>query len=297
MNRRDFLKLAATATVTAAATASASPLKATPALAQVPLGVQLYTVRDLPAADLAKTLAAIRAIGYTEVETYWDVYTHPAKELRAMITDAGLSVPSGHFNYDGLEAKIDYAHDLGVQYMVCPMLPPPMWGALETFQAAAAQLNAWGAKVKSAGMQLGFHNHNYEFRTFTASTGPTTGFAALLEHTDPKLVVLEMDCYWITQAGRDPLKMLDRYASRIKMLHLKDRLPGFPTSQSLTDAPNDSSSHFAEVGAGTINFRSILARAAQNGVEHYFVERDFGPTPPLESLAISYKNLQHILAT
>ena len=106
MNRRDVLKLAATATVTAAATASASPLKATPALAQVPLGVQLYTVRDLPAADLAKTLAAIRAIGYTEVETYWDVYTHPAKELRAMISDAGLSVPSGHFNYEGLEAKM-----------------------------------------------------------------------------------------------------------------------------------------------------------------------------------------------
>jgi sugar phosphate isomerase/epimerase len=288
MQRREFLKLTA-------ALATAAPLSLEAALAPAPisLGAQLYTVRDLPAADLAHTLAAIRAIGYTEVETYWDVYTHPAKELRAMISDAGLSVPSGHFNYEGLEAKIDYAHELGVQYMVCPMIPEHHRDTLADFQHAANQFNNWGAKVKQAGMTLGFHNHNYEFQTFTATTGPTTGFAALLEHTDPKLVVFEMDCYWITQAGRDPLKMLDRYASRIKMLHLKDRARGdFATSQTLDDAAE----HFTEVGAGSIDFPHILARAQQNGVQHYFVERDKGSVPALESLATSYKNLQAILA-
>lgn len=289
MQRRDFLKL--TATSLAATTAMPLTLEAA-APAPIPLGVQLYTVRDLPASDLPKTLAAIRAIGYTEVETYWDVYTHPAKELRTMITDAGLSVPSGHFNYDGLEAKIDYAQELGVQYMVCPMLPEHHRETLADFQQAANQLNKWGEKVKQAHMTLGFHNHNYEFQSFAASTGPTTGFAALLEHTDPKLVVFEMDCYWITQAGRDSLKMLDRYASRIKMLHLKDRQRGdFATSQTL----NDAAEHFTEVGAGSIDFRSILARASQNGIAHYFVERDKGPMPPLDSLALSYKNLQTIL--
>jgi sugar phosphate isomerase/epimerase len=290
MQRREFLKL--TATSLAAAAASASPLEAAPAPAPIPLGVQLYTVRDLPAADLPKTLAAIRAIGYTEVETYWDVYTHPAKELRTMISDAGLSVPSGHFNYDGLESKIDYAQELGVQYMVCPMIPEHHRDTLADFQQAANQLNKWGEKVKQARMTLGFHNHNYEFQTFAASTGPTTGFAALLEHTDPKLVIFEMDCYWITQAGRDPLKMLDRYASRIKMLHLKDRARGdFAPSQTLDDAAE----HFTEVGAGSIDFAHILARASQNGVQHYFVERDKGSVPPLESLALSYKNLQPLL--
>jgi sugar phosphate isomerase/epimerase len=288
MQRREFLKFTA---LTAAAATTPLALKAAP-LQKIPLGVQLYTVRDLPAANLADTLRAIRAIGYTEVETYWDVYTHPAKELRTMITDAGLSVPSGHFNYDGLEAKIDYAHELGVQYMVCPMLPEHLRDTLADFHYAANQLNKWGEKVHQAGMTLGFHNHNYEFQSFNATTGATTGFAALLEHTDPKLVAFEMDCYWITQAGRDPLKMLDRYASRIKMLHLKDRQRGdFAPSQTLDTAAQ----HFTEVGSGSIDFPHILARAQQNGVSHYFVERDNGTMPPLESLALSYKNLQSLL--
>jgi len=248
-----------------------------------PLGVQLYTVRDQAAVDLPGVLAAIASIGYKEVETYWDVYNRPAKELRALIADHGLSVPSGHFNYDGLESKIDYARELGVKYMICPMLPDKMRLAIEGFEAAAAQLNAWGEKVKKAGMQLGFHNHNYEFKTF----GSTTGFATLMRLTDPSLVVLEVDCYWMTQAGESPITMLQKYGKRIKMLHLKDRKPGFATSQSLDDA----ASHFEAVGSGAIDWKSILMLAQRQGVEHYFVERDSGSVPALESLALSYKYL------
>ena len=144
MRRRDFLKFAATAAAAGdalAASALASNRAQPDYVFTRPLGVQLYTVREQAAVDLPGVLAAIASIGYKEVETYWDVYNRPAKELRALINDHGLSAPSGHFNYDGLESKIDYARELGVKYMICPMLPEKMRVAIEGFESAAAQLN------------------------------------------------------------------------------------------------------------------------------------------------------------
>jgi sugar phosphate isomerase/epimerase len=250
------------------------------------LGAQLYTVRHEAKRDCPAVLEAIRKIGYTEVETYWDIYSHPAAELRRLINDHGLIVPSGHFNYHGLEAKFDYAKSLGIQYVICPMLPKSMWFTLDGYKRAADQFNVWGEKILQAGMQFGFHNHNYEFRRF----GDTTGFETLMNRCDPKLVCIEMDCYWITQAGGDPLQMFQQYGNRIKLLHLKDRKPGFPTSQ-VKDA---AAEHFTEVGAGTIHWQEILAAAEKNGVKHLFVERDSGDLPAMESLRISYQNLQKI---
>jgi sugar phosphate isomerase/epimerase len=278
-NRRGFLQLSI---------AAAGGLAATSLLASErrSLGAQLYTVRHEAKRDLPAVLEAIRKIGYTEVETYWDIYRHPAAELRRMINDHGLNVPSGHFNYHGLEAKFDYAKSLGTEYVTCPMLPKSMWFTLDGYKRAADQFNIWGEKIHQAGMQFGFHNHNYEFRRF----GDTTGFETMMNRCDPKLVCIEMDCYWITQAGGDPLKMFQQYGNRIQLLHLKDRKPGFPTTQ-VKDA---AAEHFTEVGAGTIHWQELLAAAEKNGVKHLFVERDSGDLPAMESLRISYQNLQKI---
>jgi hypothetical protein len=112
ITRRDFMKVSAGAAGILAASKFSFAKSG-----QFPLGVQLYTVRQQAEQDLGAVLAHISMIGYTEVETYWNVYTHPAKKLRTMIVDNGLSVPSGHFDYDGLEAKLDYAKELGVQYI------------------------------------------------------------------------------------------------------------------------------------------------------------------------------------
>ncbi len=252
-----------------------------------PLGLQLYTIREQAEKDLPPVLKALHQIGYKEVELYWDVYNHPAKELRKMLADNNLNAPSGHFNYDGFETRLDYAGELGVNYVICPMLPKTMWTSLDGFREAADQLNLWGAEVRNRRMQFGFHNHNYEFRDF----GGTTGWDVLMERTDPKLVCWEMDCYWITQAGKDPVEMMTKHADRIRMLHLKDRKPGFPTSQSLDEAAE----HFTEVGAGTLDWKAILATAKTVGIDHYFVERDNGTTPAIESLRISFNNLQKML--
>ena len=252
-----------------------------------PVGVQLYTVREQAEQDLNAVLAHISMIGYKEVETYWNVYTHPAKKLQSMIVDNGMSVPSGHFDYDGLESKLDYAKELGVQYVVCPMLPKDMWTSADGFKKAAAQFNKWGEQVNKMGMQFGFHNHNYEFQKF----GNTTGFDILTQNTDAKLVCLEMDCYWITQAGQDPVAMLKKFGSRIQLLHLKDRQSGFPTTQML----GPDAEHITEVGSGTIDWKAVIETGQQTGVKHFFVERDNGSTPPFESLRISYNYLSKLM--
>src|ERR1700730_19251936 len=142
LNRRGFLQLSM---------AAAGALAATRLLASErrALGAQLYTVRHEAKRALPAVLEAIRKIGYTEVETYWDIYGHPAAELRRMINDHGLTIPSGHFNYEGLEAgsKIDYAKSLGVEYVICPMLPERMWLTLDGYKRAADRFNIWGEKI------------------------------------------------------------------------------------------------------------------------------------------------------
>jgi sugar phosphate isomerase/epimerase len=289
MNRREFLL--SSMTLTGAAAVAGSSAVSWADTAKRPLGVQLYTVRDQAEKDLPSVLAAIRNIGYEEVETYWNVYTHPAPELKRMINDHGLHVPSGHFNYDGLEGKFDYAAELGLEYMICPMLPEKGWLELDTYKKAAEQFNKWGEQARKRGMHFGFHNHNYEFHRFTDKAGKTTtGYDVLMSHTDPNLVCAELDCYWITQAGQDPLKMFNRLGKRIRMLHLKDRQAGFPPSQEL----NDDAKHFTPVGTGTIDWKKIVAVAEKNDIRHMFVEQDSGGIP-LENIATSFKNVEAIL--
>jgi sugar phosphate isomerase/epimerase len=207
-----------------------------------------------------------------------------------MIGDAGLRVPSGHFDYEKVESSFDYAHQLGLAYMVCPMLPTNMQASsLDDFKRAAEKFNHWGEAAKRAGFRFAFHNHNYEFKKF----GVTTGYQTLIAGTDPKLVWFEMDCYWVTQAGLNPVEMLNSLGSRIRMLHIKDRLPGVSVSQTLDKAAE----HFTEVGTGTLNFRAIAAAARSAGVEHYFVEQDEISKPVYESLDTSFQNAKKLLAS
>jgi sugar phosphate isomerase/epimerase len=138
------------------------------------------------------------------------------------------------------------------------------------------------------GMQFAFHNHNSEFQTY----GGMTGIATLMKHTDPHLVQWQMDCYWVAQAGQSPVTMLHRYPGRITLLHLKDRKAGAATS--LQTGPQ--SRHFTEVGNGTLDWKKILPLAEKEGVRYMFVEQDTTERPPLESLKISYDNLQKLMS-
>lgn len=248
--------------------------------------MQLFTVRHQAEQDLPAVLGQIHEIGYQEVEAYGGLYTHSAASLRHMILEAGLRVPSGHFDYRTLDTQFNYAQELGLSWIVCPAITPSLWGSLDGFRTAAKQFNAWGQRARQMGMRFAFHNHDYEFRPFNGKTG----YEVLVDDTDPQLVFFEIDCYWAVQAGHDPLRMMERMGPRVKMLHLKDRAPGFPISYEM----NQAAAHFVPVGSGTIDWKAILAEGKRIGVEHYFVEQDETAGPPINALRESYRYLRSI---
>jgi sugar phosphate isomerase/epimerase len=278
--RRHFLQLSATAIPACALSLRAQ--------AHFPIGLQLSTLNSMAKSDLSGTLTQIRGIGYQEVELTPVAYTLPVDQLRKVVARSGLKAPSGHFEYTDLEQQFDYAKALGLAWVVCPMLPKSQWTSAEGFRTAARQFNEWGKRAHDLGMRFAFHNHDYEFRRF----GDVTGYDILLKETDPKLVFLELDCYWITQAGLNPIDMLNRLGRRVRMLHIKDRKPGFPSSNDMTP----TSAHFTEVGTGGIDWPHILAAARKLQIEHYFIEQDHIDGPPIESVRTSYNNLRKIFA-
>jgi sugar phosphate isomerase/epimerase len=252
-----------------------------------PVGVQLYTVRSLVDKDFPGTLAAIRKIGYRTVETYVAEYKMAAKDLRQAIVDAGLIAPSGHFSYNDFSTRFDYAKELGLECVVCSSVPGNVGNSADGFKRAADQYNAWGEQARKMGLKFGFHNHNTEFKDY----GGLTGIDILLQNTDPALVQWQMDCYWVAQAGFDPVAMLKKHGKRMQSLHLKDRKPNFPPS---TDT-GPSSAHFTEVGTGTLDWTTILRLAGQDHIPNMYVEQDQTELPPLESLQISYTNIEKFL--
>jgi sugar phosphate isomerase/epimerase len=272
--RRHFLKL------------SAAALPAFGAQGHFPIGLQLSTLNAMAKSDLSGTLAQIHAVGYQEIELTPVAYTLSVERLRKVVALSGLKAPSGHFEYTDLEQQFDYAKALGLAWVVCPMLPKSQWTSAEGFRTAARQFNEWGKRAHDMGMRFAFHNHDYEFRRF----GDVTGYDILLKETDPKLVFLELDCYWITQAGLDPIDLLNRLGRRVRMLHIKDRKPGFPSSNDMSP----TSAHFTEVGGGSIDWPRILTTARKLQIEHYFVEQDHIDGPPIESVRTSYNYLRRI---
>ena len=253
-----------------------------------PVGVQLYTVRSVLQNDVPGTLAAIRKIGYRTVETFVAEYKVTAKDLRQSIADAGLTAPSAHFAYGDFDSRFDYAKELGVECVVCSSVPGNVGDSADGFKRAADQYNTWGEKAKTLGLKFGFHDHDTEFKQFDG----VTGFDILMGRTDPSVVQWQMDCYWVAQAGRDPVALLRKYGKRIQSLHLKDRLPNAPTS---TDT-GPGSQFFTEVGEGTLDWPSIFRLAERFNIPNMYVEQDKTEKPPLECLQISYTNIMKYLS-
>jgi len=248
-------------------------------------GVQLFMVRRQAVKDLAGILKAIRQVGFAQVELYPIAYDHPAAELKKIVADAGLGVASGHFDYAGFEGKIEYGRQLGLKYMVCPMLPKDQWNSVSGFVKAADDFNRWGAAVRGAGMEFLFHNHCYEFKPLE---GGVTGWQTLMQHTDARLVKMEFDLYWLTQAGQDPSAMLAKYADRARVIHLKDRTAGAPVGYEMGPVAE----HFTELGKGTIDWPKLIAQAKRQGIRYAFLDQDETAGPVVESMRESFAYLK-----
>jgi sugar phosphate isomerase/epimerase len=266
MHRRDLLKM-----VAYSALPSIAPLPLSRPVVRV--GVQLYTLRDLMQRDTQRTLQEVAALGCKEVE-FAGYFDHPPKRLRRWLDDAGLTAPAAHLPLDDpqldLGATLDTAATLGHSYIVLASLPL-LDRSIEDFQRAARRLNQIGSLARSRGIRAAYHNHDFEFK-------PASGrhpYRVLLEETDPALVAMEMDIYWLTKAGEDPLAYFERYPGRFHLCHLKDM---------------DQKRRITEVGSGLIDFPRILAARDRAGFRHLFIEHD-DPTDALASVGSSIRYL------
>jgi sugar phosphate isomerase/epimerase len=161
--------------------------------------------------------------------------------------------------------------------------------SLDDYRWNADQLNALGERLKKAGLQLAYHNHAVDLKTFE---GGRRGFDTLIQGTDPNLVVFEMDCGHVIHAGGDPVTYLHKYPTRIRLLHLKDLKPGYSISTTLDTEDKDTN---AEIGSGVIDWKRLFAVARQGDIQHWFVEHEGKMDhSPLESIAISYRRLSQM---
>jgi sugar phosphate isomerase/epimerase len=274
--RRTFLELSAKL-----AAAGFVLGRATPSLSadthSMTYGVQMFEVRKTAETDLAKAFKMIKDAGFDQVELYPIAYHQPAAQLKKLLDDTGLASVSGHFDYTGRDMSVDYAHSLGLKYLVCPMLPEDQKLSLDGFKKAAGWFTQWGASAKQAGIQFVFHNHDYEFKPIDGSNGWTI----LMDNTTPDLVKLEFDLFWLTTAGQDPMAMLRKYADRAVLVHMKDRTAGAPISY----VPDAAATSFCtELGKGTIDWPALLRQASKQGIRYAFLDQDDTKIPVEQSM-------------
>lgn len=272
MDRREFLKMTG-ATMAASSLITGGRLYAHQS-AKAKVGLGLYTVRSEMEKGVADTLQAVSALGYGEVE-FAGYYGHTAKEIKAMLADTGLVSPSTHVRLEGFgndfETALDLATEVGHRYIILPYLQQED-RTLDRYKEIFDMLNVAGEKAKSRGMSVAYHNHAFEFEMVDGHQP----YELLLERTDPELVKLQLDLYWLHVAGVDPLSLINRFPGRVPLVHVKDR----------TD-----SGDMVEVGAGVIDFKRIFDAAEKAGLEHYFVEHD-RPEEPMQSIASSIQSLR-----
>jgi len=284
-----------------------------------PIGIQLYTLGELPRSDMDGTFAQLAALGYRELELS-QFYGKKPTEVRAAADRAGLAISSLHLisssmatgtgpdslTIDSETQKIaDVMGNLGARAAVLTIAPLPAGtklragedfrlavtrslteGGIDHWRRTAAMLNQRGASLRQIGIALGYHNHNVEF----APIGGTTGWDVLVRETDPRLVSFEVDIGWVAAAGLDPVDFLHRIRGRTRWMHIKDL-----TEQT---APNFALSMTScEVGAGKLDWQRILPAARAAGVQHYYVEQEppFG-IPRMEAAARSHAYLAALRA-
>jgi sugar phosphate isomerase/epimerase len=250
-------------------------------------GVQLYTVRDQIGADAAVTLKRLAAIGYSELEVLQPTLTTVAPlaaPLRMTIVSAHLDLPTT--TGEGYDAFLAQAKAAGLRYIVFPYVAPGQRPVDRAgFEALAARLARMARTATAAGLRLCYHNHAFEFGKDPSGT---RWIDVLMQHTADAGLHLQLDVFWASIAGADPVALLKQYAGRVSLVHLKDRSPDAPTS--VVESAQSRTS-FVELGAGTLPFPSILAAARAAGVQHYFVEQDYTPGDPIESLRKSHAYL------
>src|ERR1700744_6228711 len=256
------------------------------------VGLQLYTIREQIAKDVPGVLAKVAQAGYTNVEPngytrkdkFWGM---DAKAFKAMLDANNLITTSGLYgidiggekDLDDLKHFADVANILGEKYVVIPWIFEEYRKTADDYKILADKMNKAGEVTKAMGVHLGYHNHNFEFIDMG---GGQNGYELLLNNTDPALVKMEMDVYWIVRGGADPVELFKQHPGRFSLLHVKDM---DKTNRELT----------TEVGSGTIDFKNIFAHAKLAGVDYAFVEQESFAMNWNQSIKISADYLKNEL--
>src|SRR5690242_15467187 len=289
VSRRSLVKMAGLASVSASARQAIAP------------GVQLYTVRNEVLREPFATLQAIAEIGYREVE----MLRSQVKTLAPLLKRVNLAPISLHFETPLLtgnwtawkradmppvelgvtfEDCVLLARDHGFPFIVFNYLSPEERLGLDFYRTLSDKLNAAARKAEAAGLRFCYHNHDFEFQ-------PKPGgrpVDVLLEHLDSKLIGLEVDAFWVSMAGVNAAEFIRDHASRIELVHLKDRAKGTPIHYDIATVPNDT---YRELGSGDLPWRDILEAVSHSNARHAFVEQDFSKDP-IASLRQSYAFLK-----
>jgi sugar phosphate isomerase/epimerase len=291
INRREFLFKAGALAASAALLPQLGQ-----AAASRPIGLQLYTVRDLLEKDLTGTLKKIAAIGYKNLESAASSKGHyygmKPKEFSKLLTDMGMKLRSSHVMvgangnkmpfetlHSDMPKLVDMAAQSGQEYLTCAYLMPNERRNLDDYKQHIELFNKTGEACNKAGLQFAYHNHDFEFEKIDGKVP----YDLLLSQVSADRMKMELDLYWVSKFGKDPVAMFKQHPGRFVLWHVKDM-------------DKTEKKFFTEVGNGTIDFKRIFANAKTAGLKYFFVEQDKTPGNPLDSITTSYRNLNKILA-
>lgn len=282
MNRRKFIQSSSVA----AAGLLTMPSLLSSCEAKMAYGLQLYTLRDVILSDVKGILTSVAGMGYTEAETYGykegKLFGMPVAEYGAFMKSIGMKTVSGHYGIDIINTDLDRACEdaasIGQTYVVVPWLDKKYYSSQDVLKNTCETLNKAGEVAAKYNVQLGYHNHAFEFESVEGKLM----FDTMLELLDPKLVTMEMDIYWVVKAGHDPVRYFEKYPGRFPMWHVKD--------MDKTNPENN-----ADVGTGTIDYKHLFTKAKQSGMKKFFVEQETYPSSPIESTQNSINYLKTIL--
>ncbi len=255
-------------------TDNSDPLQGERDMDRIPLGIQLYTVREQLKEDFRGTLRVLAEMGYRGVELGGDSGGMSPEELARFLESLGLEACGLHSSVKALQdpesAPYEYAAAVGSRYVTTGLL-----AEVERDWAAAIENVARAGEVaREKGFIFTYHNHAEEMATVDGGVA----IDVLAARTDRSAVRFELDTYWVKKGGYDPVVYIGKYAGRLPQLHLKDM------------DPSDGS--FTEIGEGLMDLPAIFAAAAEAGVEWMIYEQDRWKRPALESCRMSIENLK-----
>lgn len=254
-----------------------------------PIGVQLYSVRNELGEDLEGTLQAVKQAGVDLVETY-SLHDLTAADYRSLLDEVGLQVESMHVQYDQAvnETAVvaEQAKTLGSPWVVVPWIPHEGEFTPEDMNRAIDEFTTAGRALRDEGLRFAYHVHGYEFHE--AEDGGTL-FDRFMEETEPGVVDVQMDVFWVVWPGHDPVALLEKYPGRFPSLHIKDMRQDVTEGDLSGQAPHDAQ---VPIGEGRIDYPSILQAAKAGGTELYFIEYEH--TSPLQAIESSLNYLRTV---